>query len=258
MPARSCDIVLLLDSAASMAGFASRLGRHVPEDLVGAIRSKGVETVRVGLVAVSVARLPDRPAYRVHTLLDGDRGPRLIPALYAPPSVATDADREQLFTTDPGRIAKRLASLPAEGGGDMLVGLDLALDFPFAPAERCTRVIVAFTPTPLEQQYAPRTGPATSALAQKAGARHVTLWAACPNSRASHELVGVRTASPAAAPATGAAGVLPDRDLTAWLRQVAKTTGEESTKRRPEAKHDRGLFGQASWRDARSVLGVRG
>ena len=142
MPGKKCaDIVFLLDASGSMTPCIEGVKRNI-EKLVGYFHSDTQNTwdVRLGFLAHSSWR-------HLHNLSSiAISGFPLIEAVYKNRGGNTDA----FFTPKIDTFKTALAAVKTEGDETTLVALDVALDFPWRPAESCHRALIVLTDEAIE------------------------------------------------------------------------------------------------------------
>lgn len=148
MPGKlTADVVFCIDSSASMAPLFDALRANLGRFVEG-LRSAGQSSVdlRVDFVSHTTSRLGDETVVRARSIHEH----MLVDALYAPTAGSMQEAMPRLFTADLERFRSALAELTPVGDETNLVALDLCLDFPWRPADRCHRVVVLLTDEPLE------------------------------------------------------------------------------------------------------------
>ncbi len=235
MPAPNVDLIIVLDTSASMAPCFDGIRKHL-SDLAKPMQGH-VSKVRYGLVANSVGKTDSGWLFSNKGL----NGVEVLDALYE--KSANDAP--ELFTEDPSVLTDTLASLKPEGDEDLLLALDCALDFPFAPLSDTKRVIALFSDESFEGNGTfGRHRDKIPALIEKIQARRVQLFMAMPLSDASEELaMADRSELEQVDGGDGLAGV----DYKLLLGQMGKSISSASLQSSKEPAYTRALFGQDTW-----------
>ena len=232
MKPTTVEIVFVLDSSESMKPCFEGLASHL-EKVVAPLQGSGLR-VRLGLVAVSVARSPGGGgAFALTTLAGGDD----------PFNPVRDGDA-RLFTEDRAAFLGALRGLQLQGDEQQLLALDFALDFPFGPMAGTRRVIAMFSDEPLEGGFMPdHFCGSIVALREKIMARRVQLFAAMPASAGLDELGAADAAQiETVQGGDGLAGV----DFGKLLGQMAKSISAASLQATTE-NYRKGTFGQYDW-----------
>lgn len=235
MPATNVDLVIVLDTSASMSPCFDGLRNHL-SDLAKPMEGL-VAKVRYGLVTTSVARSEKSFAYH----MEGLGGVNILDALYA----KHPNDPPRLFSENARDLADALAQLRPQGDEDLLVALDCALDFPFAPLAETRRVIALFSDEPLEENSLfKKHREKIPDLIQKIQARRVQLFMAMPLSPSSEELAEAdRSELEQVDGGDGLAGV----DFKVLLQQMGKSISSASLQATREPTFTPALFGQDQW-----------
>lgn len=235
MPAPNVDLVLVLDTSASMAPCFEKLRRHLA-DLAQPMQGH-VSKVRYGLVTTSVAKSPKSFVYH----MSGLGGVNITDALYAD----HPNDPPELFTENPSPLVETLSQLQPQGDEDLLIALDCALDFPFGPLDCTKRVIALFSDEPLEgnTRFDQHHGKIPD-LVGKIQARRVQLFMAMPQSEPSEKLAEADKSE--LEPIDGGDG-LAGVDFKLLLGQMGKSISSASLQASREPIYTRALFGQDKW-----------
>ena len=235
MPASNVDLVVLLDTSGSMAPCFDALRKHL-SSLAEPMQGH-VSKVRYGLVTCSVGKSDDRFIYACRGLDEVS----VLDALYE----RHPNDAPELFSEDPGVLVSTLHSLEPSGDEDMLLALDLALDFPFGPVADTKRVIALFSDEPFEGNacFGERKDKIPD-LIQKIQARRVQLFMALPLSPASEELAAADRSE--LEQVDGGDG-LSNVDFKVLLSQMGKSISAASLQTTKEPPYTRALFAQDQW-----------
>jgi hypothetical protein len=142
MAGRECaDIVFCVDASDSMRPCLDAVRKNINK-LADIFKSDPQRTWDVRLDFIAHAAGND--LFQASSVFF-DEGGGLLDALYK------KAGREKkFFTTDIEKFKERLAEVKTEGDEATLYALDIALDYPWRPAETCHRSIVLLTDEPVE------------------------------------------------------------------------------------------------------------
>jgi len=242
MNPQKVDFVLLVDASESMKHCFAQLREHL-KDLLYPLQQANFN-VRFGLLAYAAAPTSSGPVYD-HTFVGGS-GPEILKRLYGPSPLAAD-----FFTNDPNVITRILAGLEAQGNEDTLLALDIAADFPFAPAETTRRVIAVFSDEPLEKGVS-ENAPLSKIpdLIHKISLRKVQLFVAAPSSPGLEDLGSLDNAQ--FEPVATGDG-LKNVDFKKLLAQMGKSITISTLQGGAEPKWQKALFGQDKWTNSRAV-----
>ena len=236
MPAPNVDLVFVIDASGSMRPCFAQLSQHL-EQILKPMQGY-VSQVRFGLVTINVGSNDSSQVYYVH----GIGGINLLDALYDPQAPAATYP---LFTNDPTSLSHSLNVTSIQGDEDMLLALDVALDFPFGPVSSTKRVIAMFSDEPFETGARVKERVSKlQALMQKIMDRHVQLFCAVPDGTAIQELAAVdRSEIELIDSGDGLSGV----DFAKLLGQIGKSVSASSLQMVSEPVVQRALFGQDAW-----------
>jgi hypothetical protein len=180
MPANNVDLVLVVDASQSMEHCYEALCEHL--DSLLAPLHQAAFNVRIGVLVASASTTKGSITHMLTFLragtMDGVR------ALYGP-----NPDASLFFTSNPAEVRKVLSGVEVSGNEDMLVALDIALDFPFRPAWETRRVVALFTDEPFDASASD--GASLQKLPQvveKLAERRVKLFLAAPACSKADEL----------------------------------------------------------------------
>lgn len=236
MPAKSVDLVLVVDASQSMQPCFDGLRNHLA-DLLGPLQQAQYK-VRFGLVAYAAAGSPRGPVYD-HTFIGGS-GVEMIRRLYDERCEPND-----FFTKDPSVVVRALASLEAQGNENTPVALDIAADFPFGPLASTRRVIAVFTDEALERGVEEMTPLARLPdLLAKLYSRKVLLFVAARQSEALEALGTLDGCQ--IEPVSGGDG-LQSLDFAKLFRQMGKSISISTMQSGLETAWSKALYGQDQW-----------
>jgi hypothetical protein len=234
MPANNVDLVLVVDASGSMGHCYEALRKHL-DSLLEPLHQAAFN-VRLGLLVACASGSEGRVTHWFTFLRAG--AVEGVRALYGP-----NPDASLFFTSNPADVRKVLAGVEVGGDEEMLVALDVALDFPFRPAWETRRVVALFTDEAFD-------GGASSGaslkklpqLVEKLTERRVKLFLAAPACSEADELACVDGAEWEVITGAGLAGV----DFGKLLAAMAKSISAHS---RQAAGDDspRPTYGQDKW-----------
>jgi hypothetical protein len=236
MKPQNIDLVLVVDASGSMKPCFDKLREHL-NDLLNPLQQANF-MVRFGLVAYSAALKHENPVYR-HTFVGGG-GLDMLYNLSSSPS--------DFFTTDPSVISSALANLEVQGNEDTLLAVDIAVDFPFGPAETTRRVVAVFTDESIENGVLGVTPLAKiPQLIEKLTKRRIQLFVYAPLSPALEEIGSMDRAE--IEPVDGGDGLL-TVDFKKLLNQMAKSISVSTLQMGSESTWQKAIYGQDKFKDA--------
>jgi hypothetical protein len=236
MSAPNVDIVFVIDASGSMQPCFAELSQHLQHVLKPL--HGNASRVRFGLVTISVGTNQDSTVYYVNGL----SGINLLDALYDAQSASAG---RTLFTESPTEFSQDLSSTAVQGDEDMLLALDVALDFPFGPLANTKRVIAMFSDEPFETgvRIIERRAKLQD-LMEKIMARHIQLFCAVPDGATIQELSAVdRSEIELISSGNGLGGI----DFAKLLSQMGKSVSVSSLQVVGEPVSRRAIFGQDQW-----------
>lgn len=239
MSATNVDIVFVIDASDSMKPCFEQVRQHLGQLLKSLGNFNG--KLRFGLVAQSVGVHAGKAIYD-YTFVGG-KGPDIIPNLY---SAAANYSTDNLcFTESKDVFLNVLKNVNCMGNEDMLVALDIALDFPFGPIQSTKRVVALFTDERFEDGIAlEERNEQIPQLIDKIHARHIQFFCAGPESPALDELAAAdRSEVDVVDEGSGLAGI----DFGQMLGQMGKSISVSSLQKTAEPPYTRAVFGQDTW-----------
>ena len=237
MPARKVDIVFCLDTSDSMKPCIDSVRDHIGK-LLEQLEKASFEW-RIDFLAHNI---PGRDGGLVYHNESVNGSPWA--ALYR------DDQGFEFFTKDVETFKRRLGELECTGDESMLLALDMALDFPFAPADETQRVVILVSDEPFEsnepEAFAKAKGK-VEALKKKIMDRHVTLLAVMPvrDGGVGEDLSTVDRAdfTPVDENDLG----MKNADMAGLLRQLGKTISVTTAQSGGRDEYQRALLGQDKW-----------
>jgi uncharacterized protein involved in tellurium resistance len=246
MPAPNVDLVFVIDASESMQPCFDELRQHLGEILKP--MQGYISKVRFGLVAQSAGGTRGVAVYD-HQFLCG-AGPETLQKLYALPKDAIDAQGE-FFTDDVNKFSSALEAINPQGNEDMLVALDVALDFPFSPVANTKRVVAMFSDEKFEDGISlDAHNSKIPDLIKKIQDRHIQLFVAIPDSDAIQQLAEVDRSEVELV--DGGIG-LSNVDFRQLLGQMGKSISGSMLQSTAEPNYQRALFGQDGWSVERAI-----
>jgi hypothetical protein len=236
------DVVFCLDASASMQPCIEAVKRHISDFITG-LTSNGQQKwdLRLDFVAHQTAEsgsggtvFQDRSVFHdeCHAALYG----------------GFMQGGGRFFTADQGQFQSGLSKVVCQGDEVMLVALDFCLDFPWRPAKECHRVVIMLTDEPAETgSIVPEQKAKVADLIKKVQDQRVMLFLVAPDSPIYQELASADKSEyevvDDAQTGRGLAGV----EFRKVLEYIGKSVSVSANQGAPEAKVQRGLFGQKSW-----------
>lgn len=188
MAGRNCaDIVFCIDTSGSMQPCRDAVAANL-EQLLEGLKSdtQSYWDVRFDYLAFHNSNQSDGGLIHHCSSVRLPSCP-LVDAIYK--NQGNSQEYSQFFTKDVNEFKKALMKEPLEGEEMQLLGLDIALDFPWRASSDCHRVVVLLTDEPvetgirIEEQVAKM-----SALINKIMKKRVKLFIIAPESKAFYEL----------------------------------------------------------------------
>lgn len=247
MAAPNVDLVFVLDASHSMKPCFSALCQHMRSIL--APMQGQVNQVRFGLVVQNAVE-DEQGRVFFHSSLP-TVGDNLLEALYAtgehqgPNQQPLGKSPEKFFTSDAALVTEALSAVKVRGDEEMLLALDVALDFPFGELANTKRVVAMFSDEKLEDgitkgAYAEK----IPELIEKIHQRKIKLFAALPGSESAWRL-GEADQSEIEEVQDG--GGLGSVDFAKLLSQMGKSISGSSLQAVREPEFQRAIFGQDKW-----------
>ncbi len=240
------DLVFVIDASHSMQPCFDQLRNNLNEVLRP--MQGQIAKIRFGLVVQSVGVQSGVAVYN-HSFLCGSSHEDLKKLYQRGPN---DPDpRNEFFTDDPDHFSNALATVKPQGNEDMLVALDIALDFPFGPLSNTKRVVALFSDEPFEGGISTDTyNSKLPEIIQKIYDRHIMLFCAIPDSEAIQTLAGAdRSEIEIVDGGDGLSSV----DFRQLLTQMGKSISVSSLQAVGEPPYKRALFGQDAWDSNRTI-----
>lgn len=235
MPATHVDLVIVLDTSASMSPCFDGLRRHL-SNLANPIQNVAAR-IRYGLVTCSTGKSQGGSIFSIQGL----NGTGVIDNLYG----SNPNNQPDLFTESPSELTETLSRLKPRGDEDMLLALDCALDFPFGPLHTTRRVVALFSDEPLEGNSCfDQRKPKIPDLLKKITDRRIQLFMAIPLSESSEELA---SADRSELEQVDGGNGLAEVDFKNLLLQMGKSISAFSLQSATEPAHTTALFGQNQW-----------
>ena len=228
MPAPNVDVVIVLDASESMSPCFSAVREHLHK-LLRPLQGQAAR-VRFGLVYHSVYDAA-RPASI--SMLNG----LTLADLYSAGNT-----QKPFFTEEPDAITRALNAVVVSGGEDSLLGLDVALDFPFGSLHSTKRVVALLSDEPLEGGYSDLTK--IPQLIEKTTARRIKLFMALPDSQPAREL---EQADGCEFEAVDGGNGLARVDFARLFDQMGKSISASTLQHAAAENYRPALFGQDRW-----------
>ena len=242
MPARKVDIVFCLDTSDSMKPCIDAVRANIGK-LLEQLEKASFEW-RIDFVAHNIPGRDGGLVFHLESV-----GTPTWESLYG--SGGTDG----FFTKDVEKFKRRLGELECTGDESMLLALDVALDFPFAPADETQRVVVLVSDEPFESNLSDalaKARPKVEALKKKIMDRHVTFLAVMPvrEGGIAESLATVDRAdiTPVEEGDLGMQG----SDMAGILKQLGRTISVTTAQSGGRDEYERALMGQDKWGVAKS------
>jgi hypothetical protein len=239
MPAPNVDIVLVIDASQSMRPCFDQLRQHLGEVLKP--MQGYISQVRFGLLAQSAKKLGDDgyiyPTWFVY-------GKDNFNKFYSLPQGDHDL-QNNFFTDQPEKIRQVLEQVKPSGDEDMLLTLDMALDFPFGSLNNTKRVVALFSDERFEGgAYQSQRNKDIPKLIEKIQARHIQLFCAIPDSSAIQALSEVdRSEIELIEGGNGLTNV----DFKNLMGQMGKSISGSMLQAIGRENYQRAIFGQDQW-----------
>ena len=245
MPIQLADIVFVVDSSESMGPCFGKLRNNL-EALMTTMRQAKFRP-RLGLLTHAAGLSASGPVYDHHFI--GGEGDGMMKRLYQ--GGAQSARVDDFFTEDPKRFTEALSKVEPQGNEDMLLALDIALDFPFGPLSKNRRAVAMFTDEPAKEGIDEgKSLKKIDALIDKIQMRHIQLFLVAPESEGYEELSEAdKCEYEEVAGGDGLAGF----DFQQLLTDMGKSISVATLQSSSEKEWPRALFGQDSWSADRSA-----
>jgi hypothetical protein len=160
------------------------------------------------------------------------------------------------FTNDSEKFQKALAQVKTEGDETTLVALDIALDFPWRPAETCHRAIICLSDEPIETgQNVPFQKAQIDNLIKKIHSKRIKLYIVAPQSDAFDTLSMADRCEyePVAEESDG----LRNTDFAKLMEAIGKSVSVSQTNS-SGTNTPQPLYGQEKWAAGSGSFGVDG
>jgi hypothetical protein len=230
------DVVFCLDASDSMKPCFQGVAKHVGDFLEGLKSSRQMSwDLRFDFVAHNSSQ--DGRTQQIRSL----RAQNAVQDLYG-----QGRNDGRFFTTDVEELRRGLVDVKVMGNETPLVGLDVALDFPWRSASSCHRVVIHMTDEPfetgalIEQQKS-----VLPALLEKIQNLGVMLFLVTPESEVFARLSEVDRCEHVVVPSMNDG--LSRVDFRQVLSFVGKSVSVSTLQRVGTVKVARGLFGQENW-----------
>ena len=236
------DIVFCLDASDSMAPCIDGVRMHVTSFVQGLQGGQqGTWDLRMDFLAHSCSL--DGSVIHTESLRHAQF--EVVRALYGNGN-ASQPQGGGFFTASVDDFRDRLASIATSGNEQALVGLDLALDFPWRPASKCHRVVIQMTDEPFETGASlPEQEARLADLIQKIQDLRVMLFLVAPDSPVFSKLSEVDRCEYTVVDSrqSGLEGV----DFREVLSFIGKSVSVSTLQQTEPTRVRRGLFGQDKW-----------
>ena len=239
MSIQVADIVFVVDASKSMGPCFDKLRRNL-ETLMTTMRQAQFRP-RLGLLTHAAGVSASGPVYD-HQFIGGE-GHEMMVKLYQ--GGGDNARPDDFFTDDPKRFVHALSSVTPQGNEDMLLALDIALDFPFGPLAKHRRAVALFTDEPAEEGIDEgKSLEKLDALIQKIQTRRIQLFLVAPESKGYESLSEVDKCEwEEVDGGDGLAGF----DFKQLLADMGKSISVPTLQSTREKDWPRALFGQDRW-----------
>ena len=152
---------------------------------------------------------------------------------------------DDLFTNDGDKVIQVLKSTEPKGNEEMLIALDIALDFPFGDVSNTKRVVALFSDERLEDgitkgQYVSK----IPDIVDKIHNRRIKLFAALPGSEG---LWTLGEADQSEIEDVDGGNGLQNVDFAKLLEQMGKSISGSSLQAVGEPSYKKAIFGQNKW-----------
>lgn len=245
MSIQLADIVFVVDASESMGPCFGKLRRNL-ETLMKTMRQARFRP-RLGLLTHAAGLSASGPVYD-HQFIGGE-GHEMLKKLYQ--GGGQNARPDDFFTEDPNRFIEALSKVEPQGNEDMLLALDIALDFPFGPLAKNRRAVALFTDEPAEEGIDEgKSLVKISALINKIQTRRIQLFMVTPESKGYEELSEVDKCE--WEEVDGGDG-LSGFDFQQLLADMGKSISVATLQSSGEKDWPRALFGQDRWTSDRSA-----
>lgn len=243
MATPNVDIVFVLDASHSMKPCFSALCQHMRSIL--APMQGYVNQIRFGLVIQSAVK-DEQGIVFFHGSLPAIGGD-LLNALYSDNANQSplQPNLEAFFTIDAAKLTEALDAVEVRGDEEMLLALDVALDFPFGELSNTKRVVALFSDEKLEDgitkgAYSEK----IPELIEKIHQRKIKLFAALPGSESAWRLA---EADQSEIEEVEDGGGLQNVDFAKLLSQMGKSISGSSLQAVREPEFQRAIFDQDKW-----------
>jgi len=245
MATQFADIVFVVDASQSMGPCFDQLRKNL-ETLMTTMRQARFRP-RLGLLTHAAGIGPNGPVYD-HQFIGGE-GQEMLSSLYQ--RGGQNARSDDFFTEDPRRFTKALSTVKPQGNEDMLLALDIALDFPFGPLAKSRRAVALFTDEPAEEGIDEgESSRKIEALINKIQTRHIQLFLVTPESKG-YEILS--EADKCEWEEVDGGDGLAGFDFKQLLADMGKSISVATLQSSREKDWPRALFGQDRWSADRSA-----
>ncbi len=253
------DLLLCLDASKSMQPCFDGVRQHL-SDFVSGLSAGGQQQqsldLRVDYLAHSCGQ---EGAFRAESLRYRG-GIELVRAIYSNHASATQQSSSSFFTTNMSEIERGLSGIQVVGDEAPLVALDLALDFPWRPRNKCHRVLVMMTDEPFESGTGMNYAAASldgqrgklSEIIDKCHALGVMLFLVAPDSDLYSQLSLVNKCQYKSVDDSGDG--LRTVDFGEILSQIGKSVSVASLQSVGDGDIKRALFSQDEWIESSDPL----
>ena len=226
MPAPNVDIVIVLDASGSMSPCFTAVSEHLDNLLRPMQNNSG--RIRFGLV--------------YHNVTGAHPSIGLLNGLSLRDLYSSTSSQQAFLTEDEETVRRALREVEVSGNEDSLLGLDVALDFPFGPLSTTKRVVALLSDEPLEGGCSDLSR--IPEVIEKLMARRVKLFMALPDSNAARELEQADGCEfEAVAGGSGLSAV----DFARLFDQMGKSISASTLQQAGADNYRRALFGQDRW-----------
>lgn len=248
MAGRKCaDIVFLLDASGSMTPCIEAVKKNIGK-LAEYFKSDAQNTWDVRLSFLAHASW--QHLYHLQSL--SLSGLELVDAVYKPQTMSGSA----LFTTDVKEFQAALTQVKTQGDETTLVALDIALDFPWRPAEACHRAVICLSDEAIETgEEVPFQIAQIDNLIKKIHSKRIKLYIVAPQSDAFDSLSMADRSE--YEPVDEQSDGLRNTDFAKLMEAIGKSVSVSQTTS-PGTNAPQPLYGQDKWGAGSGSFGADG